>query len=88
LPADGRIHTVDVCDVAAAFVSATTTSVSREVFLIGGDDTHRTTQCAIGSAITAAMGLGGGLPPGRNGEEAAAQMLRGVISRTRIVQGG
>jgi nucleoside-diphosphate-sugar epimerase len=73
LPTDGRIHTVDVRDVAAAFVSATTTSVSREVFLVGGDDTHRTTQGAISADITAAMGLRGGLPPRRPGDPRNSQ---------------
>jgi nucleoside-diphosphate-sugar epimerase len=68
LPTDGRIHTVDVRDVAAAFVSATTTSVSREVFLIGGDATHRTTQGAVSADITAAMGLRGGLRLRRPGD--------------------
>ncbi|MCA2355784.1 NAD-dependent epimerase/dehydratase family protein [Mycobacterium intracellulare] len=68
LPTDGRIHTVDVRDVAAAFVSAATKSVSREVFLIGGDATHRITQGAITADITAAMGLRGGMPPGRPGD--------------------
>jgi nucleoside-diphosphate-sugar epimerase len=73
LPTDGRIHTVDVRDVAAAFASATTTSVSREAFLVGGDDTHRTTQGAISADITAAMGLRGGLPPRRPGDPRNSQ---------------
>ena len=67
LPADGRIQTVDVRDVATAFVAATSTSVSREVFLIGGDATHRTTQATISTSIAAAMGLCG-LPGGRPGD--------------------
>jgi nucleoside-diphosphate-sugar epimerase len=73
LPTDGRIQTVDVRDVAAAFVSATTTSVSREVFLVGGDGTHRTTQDAISAGITSAMGLRGGLPPRRPGDPRNSQ---------------
>jgi nucleoside-diphosphate-sugar epimerase len=68
LPTDGRIHTVDVRDVAAAFTSAATTSVSREVFLIGGDATHRTTQGALSANITAAMGLRGVMPLRRPGD--------------------
>lgn len=68
LPTDGRIHTVDVRDVAAAFASATTTSASREVFLVGGDATHRTTQGTISADITAAMGLRGNMAARRPGD--------------------
>ncbi|MDV3124236.1 NAD(P)-dependent oxidoreductase [Mycobacterium sp. 21AC1] len=68
LPADGRLQTVDVRDVAAAFVVATTVAATGEVLLIGGDSaTHRHTQSAIGSAAAAAMGIKGGLPIGRPG---------------------
>ena len=67
LPADGRIQTVDVRDVAKAFCAATTTPAVREVFLVGGDDTHRRRQGELGPAITAALGLIGGMPPGRPG---------------------
>ena len=41
LPVDGRIQTVDVRDVARAFVAATTAPVVGETLLIGGDDSHR-----------------------------------------------
>jgi nucleoside-diphosphate-sugar epimerase len=68
LPSDGRIHTVDVRDVADAFCAATVTDHVREVFLIGGDITHRTTQARVGAETAAAMGLAGGLPPGRLGD--------------------
>ncbi|OMC35764.1 oxidoreductase [Mycobacterium sp. GA-1841] len=71
LPADGRLQTVDVRDVAAAFVAATTvptTTANHEVFLIGGDsETHRHTQASVGSQAAAAMGVKGGLPAGRPG---------------------
>ncbi|OBG89357.1 oxidoreductase [Mycobacterium sp. E802] len=71
LPADGRLQTVDVRDVAAAFVAATTVGTdiaNHEVLLIGGDsETHRHTQSAVGSQAAAAMGIKGGLPPGRPG---------------------
>jgi nucleoside-diphosphate-sugar epimerase len=67
LPSDGRIQTVDVRDVAHAFCAATTTDHVREVFLIGGDDTHRITQASLGTESAAAMGLAGGLPAGRPG---------------------
>jgi nucleoside-diphosphate-sugar epimerase len=68
LPSDGRIHSVDVRDVALAFSAATVTDHLRQVFLIGGDETHRITQSVIGAESAAAMGLVGGLPPGRPGD--------------------
>jgi nucleoside-diphosphate-sugar epimerase len=68
LPSDGRIQTVDVRDVARAFAAAVTTPHVRETFLIGGDATHRMTQRDIGVAVTAAMGLTGGVPQGLPGD--------------------
>lgn len=68
LPSDGRIQTVDVRDVARAFGAAIGTSHVREVFLIGGDSSHRTTQSAVASETAAAMGLAGGIPAGRPGD--------------------
>ncbi len=68
LPVDGRIQTVDVRDVALAFSRAITTGATREVLLIGGDESHRVLQGALGSAMTAALGLAGVLPPGRPGD--------------------
>jgi nucleoside-diphosphate-sugar epimerase len=67
LPADGRIQTVDVRDVARAFVGATTAPVVGETLLIGGDDSHRRLQGDLTPAITAAMGLIGAVPTGRKG---------------------
>jgi nucleoside-diphosphate-sugar epimerase len=67
LPVDGRIQTVDVRDVARAFVGATTAPVIGETLLIGGDDSHRLVQGDIGPSITAALGLVGGIPAGRKG---------------------
>lgn len=68
LPADGRIHTVDVRDVAAAFATAVSTPSAREVFLIGGDASHRLRQSDIGSSVAAAAGLVNALPPGKLGD--------------------
>ncbi len=68
LPSDGRIHTVDVRDAAQAFTAATVTDHVREIFLIGGDATHRVTQAGVGSALASAIGLVGGLPAGRRGD--------------------
>ncbi len=68
LPVDGRIQTVDVRDVARAFVGATSTDATKEVFLIGGDQSHRVVQGAIRSGMARAMGLVGALPPGRPGD--------------------
>ena len=67
LPLDGRIQTVDVRDVARAFVAATTTPVIGETLLIGGDDSHRLIQGDIAPSTAAAMGLVGGMPAGRKG---------------------
>ncbi|HWT48108.1 MAG TPA: SDR family oxidoreductase, partial [Mycobacterium sp.] len=67
LPSDGRIQTVDVRDVADAFCAATVTDHVREMFLVGGDDTHRITQDSLRTESVAAMGLNGGLPAGRRG---------------------
>jgi nucleoside-diphosphate-sugar epimerase len=67
LPVDGRIQTVDVRDVARAFVAATTAPVTGETLLIGGDNSHRQVQGDLAPAMTAAMGLVGGVPAGRKG---------------------
>ncbi len=40
LPSDGRVHSVDVRDVATAFAAATRADVVGEILLIGGDDSH------------------------------------------------
>jgi nucleoside-diphosphate-sugar epimerase len=68
LPTDGRLHTVDVRDVAAAFAAATTADVGGEILLIAGDDTHLHRQKDIGIALAAARGLSNVLPPGRPGD--------------------
>jgi len=72
LPIDGRIQTVDVRDVAAAFHHALTTDATGEVFLIGGDESHRIVQGSLSPSITRAMGLGGGRSAGRPGDPASA----------------
>ncbi len=70
IPADGRISTVDVRDVATAVVAATTTLSTKEVFLIGGDRSHRLRQRDIGSSVASASGLTDAIPPGRPGDPA------------------
>ncbi|MGB8402875.1 MAG: NAD(P)-dependent oxidoreductase [Mycobacterium sp.] len=67
LPADGRLQTVDVRDVASAFAAATTVDVTGRVLLIGGDDSHRQLQGEIARDTTAAMGVGQLTPTGRPG---------------------
>ncbi len=67
LPTDGRLHTVDVRDVAWAFAAATTADVLGEILLIAGDDSHRMLQGDVGPALAATRGLKNGLPPGRKG---------------------
>lgn len=68
LPTDGRIHTVDVRDVGAAFAAATTADVAGEILLIAGDDSHKLLQKDVGAALAAALGLPGVLPEGRPGD--------------------
>lgn len=73
LPADGRLQTVDVRDVARAFAAASrgdAADVVGETFLVGGDETHRRTQEDVGRGLVAAMGLEDGLPRGRPGDPA------------------
>ncbi|WP_374025284.1 NAD-dependent epimerase/dehydratase family protein [Mycobacterium sp. HNNTM2301] len=67
-PVDGRITTVDVRDVAAAFASATTADVVGRTLLIAGDRSHRQLQGDVGPALVAALGLGGAYPRGRVGD--------------------
>ncbi|WP_102142073.1 NAD-dependent epimerase/dehydratase family protein [Mycobacterium hubeiense] len=68
LPVDGRIHTVDVRDVASAFAAATTADVVGETLLIAGDDSHKLLQGDVGPALAAARGLVDVLPEGRPGD--------------------
>lgn len=67
LPTDGKLHGVDVRDVATAFANATTADVVGEILLIAGDDSLKVRQGEVGPALAAARGLAGGLPPGRPG---------------------
>jgi D-erythronate 2-dehydrogenase len=67
LPTDGRVHTVDVRDVASAFCAAVTADVIGETLLIGGDDSHHLRQGDIAVALAAAAGLVAALPAGRPG---------------------
>jgi nucleoside-diphosphate-sugar epimerase len=68
LPTDGRIHTVDVRDVASAFATATTADVVGETLLIAGDDSHLHRQKDVGVALAVARGLPDVLPTGRPGD--------------------
>jgi nucleoside-diphosphate-sugar epimerase len=68
LPTDGRIHTVDVRDVATAFAAATTADVVGETLLIAGDNSHLHRQKDVGLALAAARGLSNVLPPGLPGD--------------------
>jgi nucleoside-diphosphate-sugar epimerase len=67
LPTDGRMHSVDVRDVATAFAAATTADVAGETLLIAGDETHKLRQGEVGPALAAARGMAGVLPVGRAG---------------------
>ena len=68
LPTDGRMHSVDVRDVATAFAAATTADVVGEILLIGGDESHLLRQGDVGKALAAARGLTDVLPAGRPGD--------------------
>lgn len=68
LPVDGRLQTVDVRDAAAAFAGATATPATGEVYLVGGDSSHRVLQGTLSARLTAALGLAGGLGRGRPGD--------------------
>jgi nucleoside-diphosphate-sugar epimerase len=68
LPTDGRMHSVDVRDAAAAFAAATTADVVGEILLIGGDQSHLLRQGDVGRALAAARGLINVLPGGRPGD--------------------
>jgi nucleoside-diphosphate-sugar epimerase len=68
LPTDGRVHTVDVRDVAMAFAAATTADVAGEVLLVAGDDSHLLRQSEIMAALGDSMGLTGTFPTGRPGD--------------------
>jgi nucleoside-diphosphate-sugar epimerase len=67
VPSDGRLHNVDVRDVAWACAAATTADVAREILLIAGDETHQMLFGEIGPALSAALGVPGALPSGRPG---------------------
>ncbi|WP_422745965.1 NAD-dependent epimerase/dehydratase family protein [Mycobacterium sp. WMMD1722] len=67
LPSDGRLHSVDVRDVAWAFAAATTADVVGEILLIAGDSSHKILQGEVGPALAAARGMARALPPGRPG---------------------
>ena len=71
LPTDGRMHSIDVRDAAAAFATATAAPASDvvgEIFLIGGDESHLLRQGDVGKALAAARGLTNVLPGGRPGD--------------------
>jgi nucleoside-diphosphate-sugar epimerase len=71
LPSDGRLHNVDVRDVAFACAAATTADVAHEILLIAGDESHRMRFSDVGPALAAALGVPGALPPGRPGNPAS-----------------
>lgn len=70
LPTDGRMHSVDVRDVAAAFsaaASAPKKDVVGEILLIAGDESHMLRQGEVGTELAATRGLVDVLPVGRPG---------------------
>jgi nucleoside-diphosphate-sugar epimerase len=71
MPEDGRCHSVDVRDVAAAFSAAISTDAVREIFMIAGDDSHKRLQIDMARANSVAIGMGALLFPGRPGNPAS-----------------
>jgi nucleoside-diphosphate-sugar epimerase len=67
VPSDGRLHNVDVRDVAWACAAATTADVAHEILLIAGDQSHQMRFGDVGPALAAALGVPGAVPPGRPG---------------------
>lgn len=73
LPADGRLQSVAVEDVARAFANAahaantSSAEVANTVHLIGGDESHSRLQDEIARRMVEAIGLRGAVPPGRPG---------------------
>ena len=67
LPIDGRLHNVDVRDVAVACAAATTADVVGEILLIAGDDSHRMLFGDITAEVFETIGLPGLKRPGRPG---------------------
>ncbi|HKP40497.1 NAD(P)-dependent oxidoreductase [Mycobacterium sp.] len=67
LPTDGRLHSVDVRDVAFACAAATTADVVGEILLIAGDESHHMRQGEVGPTLCAALGIPGALPEGMPG---------------------
>jgi nucleoside-diphosphate-sugar epimerase len=67
MPADNRCHSVDARDVAAAFAAAVTTDAVREIFMIGGDDSHKRLHGDVARAGMEALGMGALLFPSRRG---------------------
>ncbi len=67
LPTDGRVHSVDTRDVAAAFAAATQADVVGEILLIAGDDSHLLRHGEIALAMAGARGMAGVTPEGRPG---------------------
>lgn len=68
LPADGKVHAVDVRDVAHAFGAALSADCVGEVLLIGGDRSTMLRQAEMGDAVTTAIGFAGVLPSGLPGD--------------------
>ena len=67
VPEDTRVHTVDPRDLAAAFAAAITTDAVREVFMIGGDDTHKRVWGELARENAEVMGLAAAMFPGQPG---------------------
>jgi nucleoside-diphosphate-sugar epimerase len=67
LPSDGRVHMVDIRDVATAFAHAITADVVGETLLIGGDDSHKLRHGEVGPTLAAARGMTDVLPRGLPG---------------------
>jgi nucleoside-diphosphate-sugar epimerase len=56
IPDDNRCHAVDARDAAAAFAAAVQTDVTREIFMIGGDESHKRRNGELGRMGYEALG--------------------------------
>ncbi|WP_299570255.1 NAD(P)-dependent oxidoreductase [uncultured Williamsia sp.] len=69
MPADGRMHSIDVRDAGAAFAAASvSTTLAERTYMLGGDASHRLRTGDFADAYASALGITRGLPKVRHGD--------------------